>query len=306
MGFDCRCTIGISNNGVRLYLKEATPDFFALKILSEDFIGKRIDHLLRNAARAWFFDALRYLKKHGGIISSLVEIDGFFCRDLSFNEQGNTIECRLVPILRFKDLEDVFSAQHVRLISDNLLFRSFFTSALLERVNGKYLLRAAGDWLLGISSLKVGDSIDSVFENLYALCSTQLLDLAVKRDTIIVNFGEACYSKALRRTYYFHFSITPISGSSFLTLSLFSLPPSLFFYTMSAVQTENNTFKILSQRLTKREYEIAICIIRGESNRFIAAKCGISEGTVKKTLSNIYSKLGINKRVDLVNLTARQ
>ncbi|MDD4602130.1 MAG: helix-turn-helix transcriptional regulator [Negativicutes bacterium] len=58
----------------------------------------------------------------------------------------------------------------------------------------------------------------------------------------------------------------------------------------------------LANRLTKREFEIACHIVNGNSIKGISADCGISEGTVKKNLSNIYSKLQINNRVDLVRL----
>lgn len=58
----------------------------------------------------------------------------------------------------------------------------------------------------------------------------------------------------------------------------------------------------LANRLTKREFEIACHIVNGNSIKGISVDCGISEGTVKKNLSNIYSKLQINNRVDLVRL----
>lgn len=58
----------------------------------------------------------------------------------------------------------------------------------------------------------------------------------------------------------------------------------------------------LESRLTKREFEIACHIVNGNSIKGISADCGISEGTVKKNLANIYCKLQINNRVELVRL----
>lgn len=58
----------------------------------------------------------------------------------------------------------------------------------------------------------------------------------------------------------------------------------------------------LADRLTKRELEIACHIVNGNSIKGISADCGITEGTVKKNLSNIYGKLQINNRVELVRL----
>lgn len=54
--------------------------------------------------------------------------------------------------------------------------------------------------------------------------------------------------------------------------------------------------------LSPREREITTCILDGLSNREIAKKLVIAEGTVKKTISNIYAKLGVNSKYDLLHL----
>lgn len=59
---------------------------------------------------------------------------------------------------------------------------------------------------------------------------------------------------------------------------------------------------ILDSKLTPRENEIVSLIASGKSTADIAAVCGISLGTVKKTVSNIYSKLNISSRAELVRL----
>lgn len=51
--------------------------------------------------------------------------------------------------------------------------------------------------------------------------------------------------------------------------------------------------------LTKREVEIAFHVIQNETNAEIAERLFISETTVKKHLSNIFSKLGIGQRRDI-------
>lgn len=48
--------------------------------------------------------------------------------------------------------------------------------------------------------------------------------------------------------------------------------------------------------LSERELEISRLLIKGYSNRQIASKLFISEGTVKNYVSNIYSKIGISDR----------
>lgn len=54
-------------------------------------------------------------------------------------------------------------------------------------------------------------------------------------------------------------------------------------------------------KLTPRELEIARQLCHGHPLHCIAGYCGISEGTVKKTASNIYRKLGVGGRVELVH-----
>jgi len=52
--------------------------------------------------------------------------------------------------------------------------------------------------------------------------------------------------------------------------------------------------------LTPREIEIARLVMQGFKNREIAQKLSISEGTVKIHLHNVYEKLGIDGRLDLL------
>ena len=75
----------------------------------------------------------------------------------------------------------------------------------------------------------------------------------------------------------------------------------LFVFIFPDMETKQSLQK-LANRLTKREFEISSRIFSGDSIRSIAIDCGISEGTVKKNLSNIYNKLQVNNRVELVRL----
>jgi DNA-binding NarL/FixJ family response regulator len=55
----------------------------------------------------------------------------------------------------------------------------------------------------------------------------------------------------------------------------------------------------LATILTARETEVMRCVASGLSNQQIAEKLLVQEGTVKIHVHNIYSKLGMNNRVDL-------
>ncbi|MBN2965125.1 response regulator transcription factor [Sulfurospirillum sp. T05] len=62
-------------------------------------------------------------------------------------------------------------------------------------------------------------------------------------------------------------------------------------------QTDSSDF--LTQRLTKREYEIATLVAQGRSNKEIAKISFITEHTVKVHLRTIFEKLGIHDRLSL-------
>lgn len=51
--------------------------------------------------------------------------------------------------------------------------------------------------------------------------------------------------------------------------------------------------------LTKRESDVAKLVAAGQRNRVIANALGISEGTVKMHLHNVYAKLGLESRTQL-------
>lgn len=55
----------------------------------------------------------------------------------------------------------------------------------------------------------------------------------------------------------------------------------------------------LLDRLTQREYAIALRVVIGETNKQIARSCAITERTVKAHLTEIYLKLGVADRLNL-------
>lgn len=64
--------------------------------------------------------------------------------------------------------------------------------------------------------------------------------------------------------------------------------------------------KLKSYGLTKRELEIAGLIAEGKSNGEIAERLYISETTVKKHVSNIFEKMGIGKREELMRMVINE
>lgn len=71
---------------------------------------------------------------------------------------------------------------------------------------------------------------------------------------------------------------------------------------LTALMNNNlsNTSCDFSSDLTEREKEICSLMAEGLTNRQIAERLYISEGTVKNYISNIYEKTGIHDRVKLI------
>ena len=63
---------------------------------------------------------------------------------------------------------------------------------------------------------------------------------------------------------------------------------------------EDNKTAGLYEKLTQREIKIAELMVAGLSNKDIAEKLFINQGTVKNYITNIYSKLGVRERTNAV------
>lgn len=69
---------------------------------------------------------------------------------------------------------------------------------------------------------------------------------------------------------------------------------------MNDHQGSRDTGRDLFGEMTEREKEICSFMVQGFTNRQIADRLYISEGTVKNYISNIYDKTGIHDRVKLI------
>jgi two-component system, NarL family, response regulator LiaR len=69
---------------------------------------------------------------------------------------------------------------------------------------------------------------------------------------------------------------------------------------MRLLETQKNNLLYLNHCLTKREREIARLVSEGYSNKVIAKRLSITVPTIKAHLYNIYKKLDINKRYQLI------
>ena len=69
------------------------------------------------------------------------------------------------------------------------------------------------------------------------------------------------------------------------------------------VVTGDSTSVEWSRALSPREREVALVVARGLANKEIARELGLSEGTVKQHIHNIFLKSGMRRR-DMLSLLA--
>jgi DNA-binding NarL/FixJ family response regulator len=77
------------------------------------------------------------------------------------------------------------------------------------------------------------------------------------------------------------------------------LPPSLIDAAFEREAARQSVSTHLAQSLTCRERQIVLLVAEGLSNKEICRRLGISEGTVKIHLHNVYEKVGVNNRTAL-------
>ncbi|MEA5010234.1 MAG: LuxR family transcriptional regulator [Angelakisella sp.] len=79
-----------------------------------------------------------------------------------------------------------------------------------------------------------------------------------------------------------------------------------YLTTIIEMPTQEQTHLIqelkIAEKLTQRESEIAVLLIKGKTYRMIAGELHVSENTVKTHVKNIYSKVGVQSRTELMNL----
>ena len=67
---------------------------------------------------------------------------------------------------------------------------------------------------------------------------------------------------------------------------------------METNQKTNDNLQINQSKLSPRETEVVGLVLQGKSNKQIAQDLNLSEGTVRNYLSTVFSKLGVESRVE--------
>lgn len=59
-------------------------------------------------------------------------------------------------------------------------------------------------------------------------------------------------------------------------------------------------------KLTKRQLEVLVSVVRGQSNKRVARELDISENTVKQHLYSVFRELGVSSRTEAIYLLAKR
>jgi len=94
---------------------------------------------------------------------------------------------------------------------------------------------------------------------------------------------------------------TAANGEAALTNASSTRPPTASTnYTPSSTSTTYIDATSYVEQLTEREREILALVAQGASNRQVAERLYLTEGTVKNHMSSILSKLGVRDRTQAV------
>jgi DNA-binding NarL/FixJ family response regulator len=75
----------------------------------------------------------------------------------------------------------------------------------------------------------------------------------------------------------------------------------------TALKTELTTPQLIrTRRFTEREQQVLSFVFEGLANKEIAARIGVSEGSIKSTLQQLFSKTGVRTRSQLVRIILEQ
>ena len=82
------------------------------------------------------------------------------------------------------------------------------------------------------------------------------------------------------------------------------LPPSLVDPALERARQTRAQFERVDNALTEREREVMLLVVDGLSNKEVARRLNISEGTVKVFLHSIYQKVSVNNRTALAKFAS--
>lgn len=136
--------------------------------------------------------------------------------------------------------------------------------------------------------------------------SALLFGVRLLSGVLTVRLARGKISYAVESFYYDPTSLIMILTALCTLVYLFrhDFSPIYFMEPESKELSDEEALDLLAQecQLSKREREISVLIFKGDSYEDIAGQLFISKLTVKKHVHNMYEKLDVSRRMDLINL----
>ncbi len=150
--------------------------------------------------------------------------------------------------------------------------------------------------------------VNSKYEQLFStdgsiLKDKSYYDLVVEKEHLKNGFEELDKSRiksfTMRITY--RNGEEPIITKTYVSKMIDKFGDSAGYFVISSEVKEIKQFQKYF-KITNRELEIIELIISGSTYRDVSARLSIAESTVETHLSNIYNKLGINNKIELIRI----
>lgn len=213
---------------------------------------------------------------------------------------------RGAPSLRLVDKGGEAARLRIAIVDDHELVRQGLRALLANRPD--LTVVADCDAVDGLCSLLEGEGCDILLLDPQAdrNALTRLGELSARTKVIVVTASElvqdarAALQQGARAVVLKRFSVeTLVEAIRAVAVGQLWIPPALQSYVLQNVREP------LNEPLTQREREIVHAVAMGLKNAEVAKRLFISEVTVKTHLNNIFRKLGLRDRVELVIYAAR-
>jgi DNA-binding CsgD family transcriptional regulator len=153
------------------------------------------------------------------------------------------------------------------------------------------------------SVLSVSDNLESIMPESFHRAAWDAYESLIRNQLLPVYYQE-------NSEYFMIPSLPGLSFSMYPIVDMFANPR--YYDTIYAITVfpanaaRERIFKSWKHKLTKRETQICGFIAQDMDVKAVAGYLGISEHTCKRHLENIYRKLGISRRRDLLNILSSE
>lgn len=202
------------------------------------------------------------------------------------------------------NVEELFLVENYLALMSEDLFRRFLDNHIVSscceikghlRV-GTFLYNVRGDEICAMES-----TVPEIMSELLATHVCTSLELENVREEMVVPFlrsDSASLDVEARGEFYRVVNCNHVHSGKSSDRGIFRLYGLFKKRSYGAIIAE----RAEGYNLTKREIDLLRLVLEGKSNQDIAGETGISVGTVKKHISNIFIKTGVNSRNRLITL----